>query len=152
MARILCIESGTEICSVALAVDGELISLRESEAVRNHIHDLALYVREILQENDLDPSDDIDAVAVGAGPGSYTGLRISGSTAKGLCYGMKKPLIAIDSLRCLAAVARQEYDSGILTIEDPSMALLVPMIDARRMEVYTAVYDMKLNELEPTSA
>lgn len=152
MANILCIESGTDICSVALASDGELVSLRESEAVRNHSRDLAMYVQEIFEQNDLDPSADIDAVAVGAGPGSYTGLRISASVAKGLCFGLGKPLIAVDSLLSLASTALEEYQGGIFIVDDPSSALLVPMLDARRMEVYTAVYDMNLQEVEPTSA
>jgi len=146
MAKILSIETGTEICSVALACDGELISLRENFEGRNHAHELGVFFKEVIDENDLDP-EDIDAVAVSAGPGSYTGLRIGVSTAKGFCYASGKPLIAVDSLQSLANIALEEYNAGILEIENPSTALLCPMIDARRMEVYAQVFDMKLNPL-----
>ena len=151
MARILSIETGTEICSVAFAADGELVSLRENTEGRNHAHDLAVYMQEILEENNLFP-DDIDAVAVGAGPGSYTGLRIGVSTAKGFCYALEKPLIAVDSLLSLANIALEEYQAGIIDIDNPETALLIPMIDARRMEVYTRVFDMRLNPLTDTEA
>ena len=148
MARILSIETGTEICSVALADGGELVSLRENTEGRNHANDLAIYMQEILEENDLFP-EDIDAVAVSAGPGSYTGLRIGVSTAKGFCYALGKPLIAIDSLLSLAGIALEEYRAGIVDIDTPE-ALLIPMIDARRMEVYTRVFDMRLDPLTDT--
>lgn len=86
MALILCIETGTDICSVGIAENGELVSLRESDEGRDHARKVGVFVDEILKENRLDP-DDLDAVAVGKGPGSYTGLRIGVSFAKGLCYG-----------------------------------------------------------------
>lgn len=151
MALILSIETGTEVCSVALARDGELISLRENTEGRNHAHSLALYIQEILDENDL-YADELDAVAVGGGPGSYTGLRIGVSTAKGLCYPINKPLIAIGSLHSLANIALEEYNAGIVEIENPDTALLCPMIDARRMEVYTQLYDMRLMEMSKIEA
>mgnify|MGYP001045438724 FL=1 len=144
MARILSIETGTEVCSVALAQDGELISLRESGAEgREHANKLGLYIDEVLRENGMD-ADELDAVAVGGGPGSYTGLRIGVSTAKGLCYALGRPLIAVDSLQALANIAMEEYAAGIVEIEDPTRALLAPMIDARRMEVYTRLFDTAL--------
>lgn len=144
MALIICIETGTEVCSVALAKDGEMISLRESGGEgRAHAHNLAVYIAEILEENDLN-ADELDAVAVGAGPGSYTGLRIGVSTAKGMCYALDKPLIAVDSLKALANIAMEEYEAGIVDIEDPATAVLAPMIDARRMEVYTRLFDTAL--------
>lgn len=151
MAKILLIETGTEICSVALAVSGEMISLRESDGGRNHANMLGLYIKEILDENNLDASE-LDAIAVSAGPGSYTGLRIGVSTAKGICYPLQKPLIAIDSLHSLANIALEEYNAGILEILEPDHALLVPMIDARRMEVYTQIFDMHLNPLSDIEA
>lgn len=151
MALILSIETGTEVCSVALARQGELISLRETLQGRKHANDLAMYIQEVLDENDLYP-EELDAVAVSAGPGSYTGLRIGSATAKGLCYSMGKPLIAVDSLLSLANIALEEYHAGILEIEDPARVLLCPMIDARRMEVYTQLFDLKLQAKTPTQA
>ena len=136
MALILCIETGTDICSVAIARDGELISLRESDEGRDHARQVAVFVDELLKENDLRP-EELDAVAVGKGPGSYTGLRIGVSFAKGLCYGIQKPLVAIGSLDALTEVAREDYEAGILDIDGWDEAVLCPMVDARRMEVYT---------------
>lgn len=151
MAQILSIETGTEICSVALARDGELISLRENTEGRNHAHSLALYIQEILDENDI-YAEELDAVAVSGGPGSYTGLRIGISTAKGMCYAMNKPMIAIGSLHSLANIALEEYNAGIVEIENPDTSVLCPMIDARRMEVYTQLFDMKLTQLSRIEA
>ena len=151
MALILCIETGTDICSVGIVKDGELISLRESDSGRDHAKKVAVFVDELLTENDIDPQQ-IDAVAVGEGPGSYTGLRIGISFAKGLCYGLGKPLIAVSSLASLAAVAIEDYNAGIIDIENWNSALLCPMIDARRMEVYTQVFDSKANPLSGVTA
>lgn len=151
MALILCIETGTDICSVGIVKDGELISLRESDSGRDHAKKVAVFVDELLTENDIDPQQ-IDAVAVGEGPGSYTGLRIGVSFAKGLCYGLGKPLIAVSSLASLAAVAIEDYNAGIIDIENWNSALLCPMIDARRMEVYTQVFDSKANPLSGVTA
>lgn len=151
MALILCIETGTDICSVGIVKDGELISLRESDSGRDHAKKVAVFVDELLTENDIDPQQ-IDAVAVGEGPGSYTGLRIGVSFAKGLCYGLGKPLIAVSSLASLAAVAIEDYHAGIIDIENWDSALLCPMIDARRMEVYTQVFDSKANPLSDVTA
>lgn len=151
MALILCIETGTDICSVGIVNNGELISLRESDSGRDHAKKVAVFVDELLTENDIDPQQ-IDAVAVGEGPGSYTGLRIGVSFAKGLCYGLGKPLIAVSSLASLAAVAIEDYNAGIIDIENWDSALLCPMIDARRMEVYTQVFDSKANPLSGVTA
>lgn len=151
MSLILCIETGTDICSAALAQDGSLLSLRESEEGRDHARSLASFVDELLKENDLD-ADDLDAVAVGMGPGSYTGLRIGTSVAKGICYGAGKPLIGVSSLQSMAMTAVEDYDAGIIECDDLDNVLLCPMIDARRMEVYTAVYDRFGNELSPVEA
>ena len=153
MALILSIETGTDICSVALANDGELMALRESDEGRDHAKKVALFVDELLRETGVQPSD-LDAIAVGKGPGSYTGLRIGVSFAKGLCYALNIPLIAVGSLNALTEVAREDYDAGILDIEeeDWSKARLCPMVDARRMEVYAAVYNESLEAVMPVGA
>lgn len=140
MSLILCIETGTDICSVGLAKDGELLSLRESGEGRDHARKVAVFVDELLRDQGIAP-DELDAVAVGKGPGSYTGLRIGVSFAKGLCYGLGKPLIAIGSLDALVEVAREDHEAGILTVEGWERAYLCPMVDARRMEVYARVFD-----------
>ena len=107
MSLILCIETGTDVCSVGIAKDGELLSLRESDEGRDHARKVGVFVDELLRETDIAP-DDLDAVAVGKGPGSYTGLRIGVSFAKGLCYGLRKPLVAVGSLDALAEVIRRQ--------------------------------------------
>lgn len=140
MSLILCIETGTDICSVGLARDGELLSLRESDEGRDHARKVGVFVDELLRETDIAP-DDLDAVAVGKGPGSYTGLRIGVSFAKGLCYGLQKPLVAVGSLDALVEVACEDREAGILQVGDWDRALLCPMVDARRMEVYAQIFD-----------
>ena len=131
MALILNIDTSTDVCSVAIARDGHVIALRENDKGFNHSVLLGVYVDELLKENNL-TSDDLDAVAVSMGPGSYTGLRIGVSLAKGICFGAGKPLIAVSTLEALAnAVARRKGEE----------VYYCPMIDARRMEVYTAIYD-----------
>ncbi len=140
MALILCIETGTDVCSVGIARDGRLLALRESDEGRDHARKVGVFVDELLRENRLSP-DELDAVAVGKGPGSYTGLRIGVSFAKGLCYGIRKPLIAVGSLDALAEVAREDYEAGIVDVDDWESARLCPMVDARRMEVYARVFD-----------
>lgn len=149
MALILSIETGTDICSVALANDGELMALRESDEGRDHAKKVALFVDELLRETGVQPSV-LDAIAVGKGPGSYTGLRIGVSFAKGMCYALGIPLIAIGSLDALTEVAREDYDAGILDIEEEEWAeaKLCPLVDARRMEVYAQIFD---NECKPLS-
>lgn len=139
MSLILCIETGTDICSVGLARDGELISLRESAEGRDHAKKVGVFVDELLREMDVMP-DELDAVAVGKGPGSYTGLRIGVSFAKGLCYGLQIPLIAVGSLDAMTEVAREDFEAGILGVESLDDKWLCPMVDARRMEVYAQVF------------
>jgi tRNA threonylcarbamoyladenosine biosynthesis protein TsaB len=132
MSTILCIETGTEICSVSLSSNSKIIDIRESAQPQAHARQLAVFIDELLRKNSL-TTKDLSAVAVGEGPGSYTGLRIGVSTAKGICFGAAIPLIAISSLQALThgAIEKIEHCEG---------ALLCPMIDARRMEVYTALY------------
>ncbi len=139
MSLILCIETGTDVCSVGLAENGVLTALRES-CGRDHARNVAVYVDELLREREID-ADEIDAIAVGKGPGSYTGLRIGVSFAKGLCYGLRKPLIAIGSLDALVEVAREDAEAGIVDVENFERATLCPMVDARRMEVYTQLFN-----------
>ena len=141
MSLILCIETGTDICSVGLAKDGELISLRESDEGRDHARKVGLFVDGLLRETGLAP-DDLDAVAVGKGPGSY----------KGLCYGLRKPLVAVGSLDALAEVAREDHEAGILGVDGWDRALLCPMVDARRMEVYAQVFDAQGRALNDVAA
>lgn len=134
MSIILCIETGTEVCSVSLSKDNQVIAIRESSEPQAHAHSLAVFIDELLASNNLTAAD-LSVVAVSEGPGSYTGLRIGVSTAKGICFGSKLPMIAIGSLAALVQGALgQVTDQG---------ALYCPMIDARRMEVYTALYNAK---------
>jgi tRNA threonylcarbamoyladenosine biosynthesis protein TsaB len=149
MAVLLLIETATPVCSVALSKDSELLALRESREENIHSSLITVFMQEICEEAGL-PMPDIDGVAVSKGPGSYTGLRIGVSAAKGFCYALDKPLIAISTLQSMADGARQHLpdDKGNLYHKP----LLCPMIDARRMEVYTAVYDTGLNEIMGISA
>lgn len=151
MSLILCIETGTNICSVGIARDGELVSLRESVEGRDHAKHVGVFVDELLRETGVMP-DELDAVAVGMGPGSYTGLRIGVSFAKGLCYGLQIPLVAVGSLDALAQVAIEDNEAGILTVEAWDDAVLCPMVDARRMEVYTRLYNAQGEPLSEVSA
>jgi tRNA threonylcarbamoyladenosine biosynthesis protein TsaB len=145
MALILCIETGTDVCSVALMRDGAVVALREGDG-QDHARALAVYIDEVLREAGAAPRD-LDAVAVGRGPGSYTGLRIGAATAKGLCYGLGIPLVAVGSLDALARVAIADHGAGFA-----ADALLCPMIDARRMEVYAQIFDAAGRPLSPVGA
>ncbi len=151
MSLILCIETGTDICSVGIAKAGEMISLRESAEGRDHATNVALFAEELFKELELNP-EDIDAVAVGMGPGSYTGLRIGVSFAKGICYALDKPLIAVGSLEMLTSLALENHETSILSVEGWEGARLCPMIDARRMEVYTQIFDSSGAPLSEVSA
>lgn len=140
MAYILNIETSTKNCSVALAKNGEIIVCREiAEMGYSHAEKLHVFIEEILIEANLKFSD-LKAVAVSQGPGSYTGLRIGVSAAKGLCYALEIPLIAVDTLEVLASQ---------IAIEE---GVIVPMIDARRMEVYSAIFDKNHQKIRETKA
>lgn len=151
MSLILSIETGTDICSAGIARDGELIALRESDEGRDHARKIGLFVDELLRETGIQP-DELDAVAVGKGPGSYTGLRIGVSFAKGLCYGLQIPLIGIGSLDALVEVAREDFEAGIIDVENWESATLCPMVDARRMEVYSQLFNPSGEPLSEVSA
>ena len=141
MDRIILIETSTALCSVALAENGEIRTYQESSAPKAHASLTAVFIQEMLDENGLTLAD-CDAVCVSKGPGSYTGLRVGVSTAKGLCFGSGKPLIAVGTLDTLVAQAQMAgHDGGNVIpdlIGDPRY--IIPMIDARRMEVYAAVF------------
>ena len=135
MERIILIETSTSLCSAALAEDGAVVAYRESSAPKAHASLTAVFIQEMLEERGISLAD-CDAVCVSMGPGSYTGLRVGVSTAKGLCFGSGKPLLAIGTLDTLVAQAASEVVSN----EAPDFKFIIPMVDARRMEVYTAVF------------
>lgn len=141
---ILHIETSTNVCSVAVSKDEELIFERMDNQGLNHAKLLSPFIQEAL-DTLKSKSLELDAVSISEGPGSYTGLRIGVSTSKGLCYGYNIPLIAVSTLELLA-------QSVILSNEVTDNQLLCPMIDARRMEVYTALYDKKMNINEEIEA
>ncbi|MBR6116578.1 MAG: tRNA (adenosine(37)-N6)-threonylcarbamoyltransferase complex dimerization subunit type 1 TsaB [Paludibacteraceae bacterium] len=140
---ILCIETSTQVCSAAICIGGVPTDRRISIGETNHAKLLPRYVDELLGELTRKGLR-IEAVALSAGPGSYTGLRIGTSLAKGLCYGLQVPLLPIDTLQilCASAAAHAHIEDG----------LLCPMIDARRMEVYTRLYDADLQPKGETRA
>ena len=145
---ILCLETSTAVCSVALVENGNVVALRESLDGQNHAEKITLFIDEVMKEAGI-AYKDLDAVATSMGPGSYTGLRIGVSTAKGLCYAMEKPLIAIDTLAAMACGFLSQQP--IANSQQPT-AILCPMIDARRMEVYTAFFNEKLERTSETEA
>ena len=144
MERIILIETSTALCSAALAEDGVITSYRESSSPKAHASLTAVFIQEMLAERNLSLSD-CDAVCVSMGPGSYTGLRVGVSTAKGLCFGSGKPLLAVGTLNTLVAQASDVISGEPSVIpsevEGSPYRFIIPMIDARRMEVYTAVFE-----------
>lgn len=137
--NILCIETASTNCSVALANNGNLIALKEDyNDGFSHAERLHIFIRDILAENDMELSN-LDAIAVSKGPGSYTGLRIGVSAAKGLCFSLGLPLISISTLKALANQVKEE-------------ATVIAMLDARRMEVYAAVFNKEREQVLETSA
>lgn len=144
MAVILSIETSTAVCSVALSKNGACIAEKINFDGPSHATLLGVFVQEMLafaKQNNVT----IDAVAISCGPGSYTGLRIGVSTAKGLCFGLGIPLIAIPTLQIMTSTVKESQTIA-------ANALLCPMIDARRMEVYTAFYDQNLQAIRKTTA
>ncbi|MFK8302515.1 tRNA (adenosine(37)-N6)-threonylcarbamoyltransferase complex dimerization subunit type 1 TsaB [Capnocytophaga stomatis] len=139
MTKILCIETSGINCSVAISEGSSLLAEKaENKGKFTHAESLHVFINEVLNLAKISINE-LDAIAVSGGPGSYTGLRIGVSTAKGLCFALNKPLIAISTLQILAS---QITDNQ----------LIIPMLDARRMEVYSAVFDKNFNEIEKTKA
>ena len=143
MARIILIETSTALCSTALVEDGSIVAYKESTTPRAQASLTAPFVKEMLDERGIGVRD-CDAVCVSKGPGSYTGLRVGVSTAKGLCFGAGIPLIAVGTLDTLVYQAAAE---GLLP---PCCRYVVPMVDARRMEVYSAVFSPDGRQLTAT--
>jgi len=141
MAIILCIETSASMCSVALFNGMELLHLEEENKKNSHAELLLPFVENCLAKANKKRSD-IDAVAISEGPGSYTGLRIGVSTAKGLCYALSIPLIAVDTLTSMVHAIDNKSDFDIF----------VPMQDARRMEVYTCMLNQDLKKIQATNA
>lgn len=139
-ARILHIETATNICSVALSEGERLIAIRESDEDKSHGALLTVFMDEVLKEGRL-KSKDLDAISVSIGPGSYTGLRIGVSAVKGFAYALNLPIIGIETLLALAIGAKAEQEVMELAEHNPDL-LLCPLLDARRMEVYSAFYTL----------
>ena len=140
MAIILNIETATTNCSVSLSKEGETFALQEDNSKQySHAERLHLYIDDLLKQNNIKPTE-LDAIAVSKGPGSYTGLRIGVSAAKGLCFSLDKPLISVSTLEALARQVKVQN------------GLIVPMLDARRMEVYSAVFDASFNTVREIEA
>lgn len=138
MALILLLETATEVCSAALAKDGKIIACRETAEGFGHSEKLTVFISELLNDpvaGNIRP----EAVCVSRGPGSYTGLRIGVSAAKGICYALEIPLLAVSTLDALAWFAAHPDNPQIYPLDENT--LICPMLDARRMEVYTAMYD-----------
>ena len=144
MSCILSIETSTDVCSVAMSENGQCIFKKEDHSGPNHAVSLGVFVDEALSFTD-NHAIPLGAVAVSQGPGSYTGLRIGVSMAKGICYGRDVPLLAVPTLEVMAVPV-------LLNHEIEEDALLCPMIDARRMEVYSAIYDRALKPQRETRA
>ena len=143
MTNLLLIETATPVCSVALARDGEILSELHSDEANAHSSQLSPFINRLFAQCGMTPAQ-IDAVCVSAGPGSYTGLRIGVSTAKGFCYALDRPLLSVPTLQGMAS---QYYT------QNPNYkGMVCPMIDARRMECYTAVYASPTEELKAVSA
>lgn len=139
---ILHLETATKVCSVALSANGKLLQLAEIDNdAYAHGEQLTVLIQKVIDAENITVNE-LTAISVASGPGSYTGLRIGVATAKGLCYALKIPLIAVDALSALAEVAREEFPSQTLC----------PMIDARRMEVFSAIFDGNGALLKPISA
>lgn len=141
---MLLLETATSNCSVALTENGKIIGFKEVNERNIHASHITLFIEELMINAGKNYSD-LDAIAVSKGPGSYTGLRIGVSTAKGLCYALDIPLIGIDTLEAMASGLQSRID-----IADSD--LLIPMIDARRMEVYTGIFQKDLKVIEPICA
>ena len=151
--RILCIETSTSVCSAAVCEDGQVVAQRICREGANHARLLPCFLDDLVQSLGLSRNS-LDAVSLSSGPGSYTGLRIGTSTAKGLCYGWRVPLVPVPTLEVLCAAAKKSTGDRIQNTEYriQSTDVLCPMIDARRMEVYTALYDSQIQPITEVRA
>jgi tRNA threonylcarbamoyladenosine biosynthesis protein TsaB len=139
MSLILCIETATPVCSIGLVNNEKVIGYKETRVKNSHAEVITVFIDELLKEHSFNYKD-LQAIAISKGPGSYTGLRIGVSTAKGLCYALNIPLIAVSTLRTMAVGALVKFSpTGDLPV------FYCPMIDARRMEVYSALFDANIN-------
>ncbi|TLP82254.1 tRNA (adenosine(37)-N6)-threonylcarbamoyltransferase complex dimerization subunit type 1 TsaB [Maribacter sp. ACAM166] len=142
MGLILNLETSSTNCSVCVARDGVILAMKElNSANYSHAEKLHIFIEEVLLEASL-KTQDLDAVAVSKGPGSYTGLRIGVSSAKGLCYALGIPLISVSTLKSIASQLNSNEE----------VAVIIPVLDARRMEVFSAVFDIQLNQVRETKA
>ena len=146
MAKILLIETSSEVCSCAISIDGALAALSENVQTQQHTALLTLQIGECVKTAGI-PLAALDAVAVSSGPGSYTALRVGASVAKGICYALQKPLIAVNTLHALAfaSAASQARE----TLKENEIPVFIPMIDARRQEVWLAAYDKNMQKRTP---
>lgn len=144
MSYILSIETATDVCSIAISKSNEMLCLKENTGIKDHASKINILIAECLLESNIDYSD-LDAVAVSSGPGSYTGLRIGLSTAKGICFALDIPLISINTLQSMS------YGLKIQKLSNNIKSLYQPMIDARRMEVYTEIFDETLTSVKSLS-
>jgi len=143
LALLLHLETATTMCSVALSQEGKLLDIEELDAGYTHAENLVAFCDQLVRKRGYTYKE-LDAVVVSKGPGSYTGLRIGVAAAKGFCYALNIPLISINTLQQLA--------KQVLLQHTTEATLLCPMIDARRMEVFCAFYDLKANEIQETKA
>jgi tRNA threonylcarbamoyladenosine biosynthesis protein TsaB len=141
MPLLLSLETSSTVCSVALHRDAQLLGASELQIEKSHSSHITVMINQLV-ENCGATLKQLDAIAVSGGPGSYTGLRIGSATAKGICYALDKPLISVSTLHSLALQV-------IKTTPNPEQYLFCPMLDARRMEVYTCLLDHQLNEVLP---
>lgn len=148
MALLLHIDTATEQASVCLSRDETILGLISSSEQKNHAGFVQPAIQELMQSSGSSLPE-LDAVSVTAGPGSYTGLRVGMATAKGICYALQKPLILVNTLEVMARAMLTELEAGVTPAPD---TWLCPMIDARRMEVFTAWYDLSLTEIQPPQA
>ncbi|MDY0104215.1 MAG: tRNA (adenosine(37)-N6)-threonylcarbamoyltransferase complex dimerization subunit type 1 TsaB [Lentimicrobium sp.] len=146
MAIILHIETATPVCSVALTDNERILAIRETSEKNAHSQVVTVFIDEIFRNCGLLPYQ-LDAISVSKGPGSYTGLRIGVSTAKGICWALDKPMISVGTPEAMALGMREKY-----TQKEKLPILFAPMIDARRMEVYTGLFDEDLNNIRPVYA
>jgi tRNA threonylcarbamoyladenosine biosynthesis protein TsaB len=142
MANLLLMETATGICSIGISKNDQVVALKAADKAYQHTTVITILIQEVLDMAEMQLTD-LDAIALSNGPGSFTSLRVGSATAKGICYSLNKPLIAVDTLQSLALASKNK-----LQID----AIYIPMIDARRMEVYTAAYDHNNVLLEPLQA